>query len=270
MPGGLIRGFTHHLTPVSPGMGGRTDPLDRGLVGEWRFDPATGLRLTDYSGYGSHGVVNGPTWVSGEYGPGLDFERDASHYVDLGSSGSVSNLGAPASFEAFLDFESIAADEACIFENGARGGTATGIEWFTHASDRVYVWNGNAFVFWDNIVGVGLYHLIVTVGATTAYLYVNGVQQASKAFTFGAPAGATAQIGRWNVAEHYDGIMYLLRAYNRVLSPGEPLARYQIVRRRVQGLGGVWMMPWGKAAGAMPIFATAGIHSVVFGGQVVR
>ena len=67
MGNGLIRGLRKHLT--SPHIGvGPTNPLDRGLVGKWRFNPASGLVLPDYSGYGNRGTVTGATWVTTERG----------------------------------------------------------------------------------------------------------------------------------------------------------------------------------------------------------
>jgi hypothetical protein len=50
-------------------------PLDRSMVGNWKFDEGAGNTAEDSSGYGNDGTLyNNPTWVDGKYGKALSFD----------------------------------------------------------------------------------------------------------------------------------------------------------------------------------------------------
>jgi len=64
-----------------------THPLSRGLVGCWLFNEGVGSRLTDYSGYGNHGILtnmNANDWVGSLHGCGLMFDGN-NNYVNIDS-----------------------------------------------------------------------------------------------------------------------------------------------------------------------------------------
>src|SRR3989338_5701162 len=63
-----------------------------GLVGYWLFNEGSGTTVQDSSGNSNTGtLVNGPIWVTGRYGPGLNFDG-VNDYVDVGSGYSFDNL----------------------------------------------------------------------------------------------------------------------------------------------------------------------------------
>lgn len=67
-----------------------THPLSRGLVGCWLFNEGAGSRLTDYSGYGNHGVLMNMNpardWVGSLHGGALNFN---SSYISLYGSNQL-------------------------------------------------------------------------------------------------------------------------------------------------------------------------------------
>jgi hypothetical protein len=51
--------------------------LSDGLVGHWKMDEGTGTNYADASGFGNNlSTQAAPTWTTGKFGYGLDFERD--------------------------------------------------------------------------------------------------------------------------------------------------------------------------------------------------
>ena len=52
-----------------------TEGADPSLVGWWRLDEGNGTNVSDSSGYGNHGTINGdPQWIEGFIGKALQFE----------------------------------------------------------------------------------------------------------------------------------------------------------------------------------------------------
>lgn len=275
---GLIRGYTRHLTPVSPGAA-RTDPLDRGLVGEWRFDPHTGLILPDYSGYGKHGDLVGiPDWVTAQYGPALDFDG-TNDAVDCGSGifGTLTRV----SWEVFGAAGAVGAHRSPC---GDADNAAQGFTWFTigGAGTRIHIWGatGKVEAEFAHAISSGWHHWICAYDSVAQNVkwYEDGVQILSQACNAGAITSSnTFHIGRWGLGlwdPRWDGQIALVKVYRRALSAAEVRARHQICLKRAQPMTHVWMMPWGKAppvvGAALPIISAEAIHSLVFGGVTVR
>src|SRR6185369_10914198 len=69
------------------------------LVGEWRFDEASGVSTADSSGKGGNATLqNGPVWSGGRYRAGLRFDG-SNDYVQVGAlpalvMGNVMSIGA--------------------------------------------------------------------------------------------------------------------------------------------------------------------------------
>lgn len=62
---------------------------DLGTVGDWRMNEGSGSTVSDRSGSSNSGsLVNGPTWTSGRYGQGLDFDG-TDDYVEISDAGSL-------------------------------------------------------------------------------------------------------------------------------------------------------------------------------------
>jgi hypothetical protein len=58
-------------------------------VAEYSFDEGTGSNVEDSSGNGNDGTVEGPTWVHGRYGSGLEFKGRKGECVTVPDAGSL-------------------------------------------------------------------------------------------------------------------------------------------------------------------------------------
>lgn len=94
--------ITERATPIEPVTGTSALPLQQlalkpnymllqagtaasSLVGEWRFDEASGTSAADSSGRSLNGTLqNGPVWTSGRYRSGLQFDG-VNDYVQVGA-----------------------------------------------------------------------------------------------------------------------------------------------------------------------------------------
>lgn len=262
MPRGLVRGWTKHLTPPVPGWS-RTDPLDRGLVGEWRFDPATGLTVPDYSGRGNHGDNVGADWITREVGPALQFVTANNDYVDTG----VERIGGTGLFAA--------ATEQFTIEVGARiDNNKTGYLvarksaapllgtfgiFFNRPIDAAYspgvymrgwlianatnwglddgIWHWY-WVTWDGAVG----RIYADATYSMALAIDVGAEEVGQRIIFGA---RTNGAGFW-----LDGDICGVRIWDRALTAAEVSRRYELCLKRAQPMTTAWMMPWGMAPAA--------------------
>lgn len=251
--GGLVRGYTRHLTSASPGMG-RTDPLDRGLVGEWRFDPVTGLVVPDYSGHGNVGqLVGDVAWVRTEYGTGLTLDG-VGDYVDIPSA-PYWNFGV-SSFTVELFFKySTADDDETVIGTGA--GKEDAGEWSlqTEGAGLRLAADADAWsIFWANAsTEDGNWHHIVLIreGADRR-LYKDGVFEADTGTegVFNAATTVPGVAGDLRILGGYVGAIAALldvaRVYSRALTAAEVYARREECLKRAQSMARVWMIPWGK------------------------
>lgn len=264
MPRGLVRGWTKHLTPPVPGWA-RTDPLDRGLVGEWRFDPATGLTLPDYSGRGNHGDNTGADWINTERGPALHFVTANSDYVDTGVeriSGTGLFCTAGEAFTVEMMFRIV------FNETGAIVARAAAV--FADRTFAVYFWRpgdpGNipAILLRGGVAGLteplwgyddGTIHVIhVTWDGSTAMAYGDGgnsvvcnvgvaAENVGQRIIFGARTNGAGLL--------LDGDIFSVRIWDRALSAAEAHGRYKRCLKRANPMTSAWMMPWGRAPAAV-------------------
>ena len=243
------------------------DPLDKGLVGEWRFDRNTGLLLPDYSGRGDHGTLIGPpTWVTTQRGLALDFNGSGDHVL-IAASPTLDISGTqPRSIEACFQFD-----------------TKANFEVIVDASD---IANNNLYRFQfdsspDQLLQIQIKEAIVSVAAKSATAPVAGVwhhgvgtYDGINLIVFldgvpGTPVAATGinltldnvKIGEYHGGGfNFDGRIALVRVYNRALTPAEARARYELCLRRMQTFGGERRFPVGFVAAEPPVgpFLTTG------------
>lgn len=258
MPGGLVRGYTRHLTPVSPGAA-RTDPLDRGLVGEWRFDPMSGLILPDYSGYGSDCTVETDcSWVTDRYGPALHIP--AAGYA---RTTAVNHLNVTEAISVECFFRHIVAVSyvylvhrhgSICWQLGMNKNNNHTVGWRINTTGVVTVNSAAVTDVWS-----GWHHTVATYNRVNTVCYLDGIAGTPTAETNALNTDPVAlTIGATNVgSNNMNGRIALVRIYNRALSAAEVRARYEICLKRAQPMTGVWMMPWGRApAVARRIFIT--------------
>lgn len=251
MAGGLVRGYKKHLTVPHPGWQ-RTDPLDRGLVAEWRFDPATGLVLPDYSGYGYHGTVVGADWISTEYGPALNFVDANVDYVNtnhqrFGGTGLFCDASETFTFEMFAKVPVDPNGYLIGKHSGANGHTfGFNITEAATRSPRIYLRNLST----STSAGIDddQWHLhTVTWDGSTARYYLD------EDFFMNLNVGANAEsavpliIGAQNNVglNPIDATVASVRIQDRALAAAEVSERYEICLKRAQAMTHVWMIPQG-------------------------
>ena len=82
----LVQWATEYLETVPP-------PLDKGLIGHWKFDEGTGSTTKDASRHGHHGTISGAKWVEGKSGKALEFDGSGA-CVDVGNPPALQLTGA--------------------------------------------------------------------------------------------------------------------------------------------------------------------------------
>lgn len=271
----LTRGLVRHIYPPSPRLG-RTDPLDQGLIAEWRFDKPTGLILKDATGRGYSGTLTGvdAKWTMTDVGPvfhadntgaaltaWVDFDTD----VDLLGSGSqawsleffvyATDLSGSANINAILG----------LMTGGTNGFWVIGCDLASYRPLAFGAGNGDPFteiVDNDNVahpINRWVHWMITYNGAGGGVignyaLYQDGASKATAAAGAFPGGNQSCSFGRRgaDATQPWHGYIALVRIYHRALSAGEARARHQRVLQRRQELDGVWIMPQGKAPAAGP------------------
>ena len=57
----------------APAVAAEAKPMDKTLLGDWRFDEGAGDVAGDTSGHGNDGEIHGADWVKGKFGTALHF-----------------------------------------------------------------------------------------------------------------------------------------------------------------------------------------------------
>lgn len=276
MPG---RGLTRHIHQLPMGWAS-TDPLDRGLVNEWRFDPSTGLVLPDARGRTSPGVVSGGTWTTERYGPTLNFDGD-NDIVIVSDSPSLDTLTPNITVEIFYRPVSIPVTDTWHgLVNKRDGGSAHfGINWNGLGNQFQVFYNSGGFRIHQAgltnfSAGTSWYHMVGVYrqdGANTDILvYKNGAFLNS---TLGLGGNLLANAldltmgASWAGNEFANIRLALVRLYSRALSASEVRARYEIVLRRAQP---DMYLPWGMAVVAAGVYYQSVAGAWTGSGSVVK
>jgi hypothetical protein len=200
-----------------------------GLVGWWSFNEGSGTVVSDSSGNGNAGAINGATWVDGKYGKALSF--DGNNYV------STSNWARPINFTC-----------SCWIKPTSTSGNAVQILGWSNSDMSItpfilsrynnvifvgFQSSANDYRFYKTTFGVlndGVWcHVTVTyTGNSLPSIYINGVLASiSPLWVAGVDTVPTSSlpfaIGRAGVyaSRYFDGIIDEVRIYNFVLSQAE-------------------------------------------------
>jgi len=173
---------------------------DANTVALWHFNEGSGTTLTDASGNGHHGTINGATWANGIEGNALSFDG-ASDYVE-----TIGNLPAfgnnPVSLEAWAYLVGDPANkDHFIIEIGNDASLQEfGISTWSGGSSpkgEFLVANFGANLESNIFPRMGnWYYLAATWDGTTASLYVNGLLATSSTWNARNFPGTHAVIGR--------------------------------------------------------------------------
>ena len=204
---------------------GAAGRADSGLVAAYSFDEGTGTTVTDGSGNGNDGTINGATWTSaGQSGNALSFSGTRSR-VTIPDSASL-DLTTGMTLEAWVNPSTVDSAwrdviykgddnyylEATSSHNAAPGGGGTfngtdGAATFGTAPLAANTWT----------------HLAVTYDGAMVRLYVNGVQVASGAQTGDILTSANAlQIGGDSFyGQYFQGMIDEVRVYSVALTAAQ-------------------------------------------------
>lgn len=228
---------------------GRDAGFDRGLVGEWRFSPATGLMLPDYSGYSNHGVITDCNWSATRYGPALAFGGAADHQVLISDSPELQLT--TCSVCVFLKYNVIENTQNVAITKGS--GTQLNYRISCNQPD------GSVIEFRMRIGGAVIqscqtsfaaqvgtwYHIVGTYDLTNLKIYANGALEDSEVHVGAVTTGAQdVYLGEDSGGSNrIKADIAHVRLYRRALTAPEVRARYQKCLARASGLASLWMLP---------------------------
>jgi hypothetical protein len=196
-----------------------------GLVAAYSFNEAVGTVVSDASGNGNGGAINGATWnAAGKFGSALLF-NGTSNSVTV-SDAALLDLTTGITLEAWVKPSALANWRTVVLkENGS------GLAYALYASDSSSHPSG-----WINrgsdidvtattsVLALNTWtHLSTTYDGTAMRLYVNGVQVATRAIT-GATAVSSSPLrmgGNSVWGEYFAGLIDEVRIYNRALAAAE-------------------------------------------------
>ena len=195
-----------------------------GLVAAYSFNEGSGTLLTDLSGNGNNGTINGATWTtSGKYGNALSF-NGTNALVTVNNAASL-QLTSAMTLEAWVYPTTVNSAWRDVIYKGNDNYYLEGTSSNSSRPAAGAILGG----VYGEVYGTAALtantwaHLAVTYDGTTMQLYVNGVQVASHAQT-GAIATSTnpLQIGGDSLyGQYFAGRIDEIRIYNRGLGVGE-------------------------------------------------
>ena len=201
-----------------------------GLVAAYGFNEGLGTTVTDWSGNGLTGTVQGTTWTTtGKYGGALSYNGTSS-YVDLGNPAALQLTGS-MTWSAWIMATGNPPDDGQIiaksngtgweFKTSPDTGSHTfgiGVSSSTSITQR-YSQTVRAINTWYFVAGV------YNAAAQTLNMYVNGVLD-NGALVGTIPAAqfnpsVNVNIGRRSGGFYFKGTIDEVRIYNRALSAAE-------------------------------------------------
>ena len=207
------------LAMAAPAWGAPPPP---GLVAAYAFDEGTGSVAVDASGNGHQGAIVGAAWTTGgRYGGALSFNGNNA-YVGLGSLGTFYRDS--FTLEAWVQKQSGNKNDVAVV--GTWNGNGPML-WVDHIATRYHLTLGGSFSsYLDSGVNptAGVWqHLAATFDGTTARIYIDGTQVASRPVTSSVGTSDTWRIGAYAgvPAGFFDGVIDNVRIYDRALSTAE-------------------------------------------------
>jgi hypothetical protein len=208
------------------------DSLEKGMVGYWKLDDASGTSATDSSGNANTGTLTGsPTWISGKVGGGLSL-NGTSQYVSVNDetklNPSVVSVSAWAyrltdvsTWPVIVHKEVYSTSKGYVL--GPLGnGEPVG---FRINGDNVYVpkESSSSYNQWVHYVGI--------FDGNKMYLYKNGVLQETVDPAFTSISSSTQNLGIGldlsGSSTYWNGSVDEVRIYNRALSADEVAKLYK-------------------------------------------
>jgi len=195
--------------------------LSRGLVGCWFFNEDSGTIVSDLSGNGNHGTLNGSiSWVAGKFGSVLYFPNGQTDYVSFVDKSSL-NITGNLTISIWV-YPTAAGSYPCMI---SRKYTEEYALFFEAATLKPRLYISGTGVSTTSAVLLNVWtHLAITHDGTNAKFYINGVLDSTQGLV-GRPNGNAnvLNIGRDPSVTGYKHTGYLdvPSIYNRVLSTSE-------------------------------------------------
>jgi len=209
---------------------------DRGQVANWLFHSGGGDVLYDFSEEENHGDVLGPTWVSGHWGWGLDFVRAESDGVNCGSDASLKITGT-VTLTAWVYTRDVT--NTCTIVGNRPSGNHSNYTMRFNGGEIDFYFGDGAVWYVISTTGSGIsagnpYRVTATYefGTTNVHIYINGEDQTLGSWS-ADPTGVSPTtdgdrtIGyQVDTGEYLDGVVYIARIYDRLLSSDEESQRF--------------------------------------------
>ncbi len=192
------------------------------LVARYRLDEEEGTTVTDSTGHGYDGVLEGdPTWTEGVNGGALDLDGDGD-YVDLGSPPDWPSGTADRSICAWALTRTVASGYAWIFSYGTN---STSHAMFIGRNGTTLI--GAAYADATTVsnwwVTDEWHHIALAYDGSFSHLYTDGVEIASQAESWNLTLNYAIignQVG-YGLSEYWDGMIDDVRLYDHVISAQE-------------------------------------------------
>jgi len=195
-------------------------------VGVWLMDENSGDTAMDSSGHGHDGALNGPTWASGKFGSGLEF--DGASWVDIPDQPAL-GVGAQLTLMAWFFATDINDWRQIIAKNN---------EYLLRIDPPGEGNSMSTFIFaggaWEPRASAGVpntdewVHFAATydqspVGdADHVKVFVNGAMTGQSTHPGDvAPAGGSVEIGRWGSGSFFVGIIDEVAIFNVALEESD-------------------------------------------------
>ncbi|MBI3744042.1 MAG: hypothetical protein HY261_07150 [Chloroflexi bacterium] len=204
-----------------------------GLVGYWQMSEGTGTTTADASGNGNTGTLtNGPTWVTGRTGQGINFDG-SNDYVSLCTpsalnfgtgdftiSAWIKTTGNTTGSENHILAKRNGNGYYLTVGNSAGAGNVGQLSFYGEGANDY----GN-FRVTSPTVNDGAWHQVAVVRTSSEVrLYIDGIRRLTGSKSYGdlSNSGATAYLGTEDAASSFfKGAMDEVLVYNRALTDNE-------------------------------------------------
>ena len=213
---------------------------ETGAIASWKFDETRGMTVTDSSGNGNDGTINGATWTTGKIGSALSFDG-VTNYVNIGNPASLQITGA-ISMEGWVKLNDLSENSA-LFGKGHGMGSAKNYGYFLtyYASRNQLVFDTYSPTTRDAlsvryaINDKNWHHIAVTWDGTTSTngkkLYIDRALLAQKTSSISSMGNPSYDFRIGIDSSSYsprpaDAIIDEVKVYNRAISASEVFAEY--------------------------------------------
>lgn len=186
------------LKPIRGTQLNRSHPLSRGLVCCLPFNEGSGRIVNDLSGNGNMGTFeNSPIWVSGKFGPAIEFASASKQYINVGNISSFLFSG-PFTVAHWLYHTS----ESTDFVWGKQAAGSDGAEFLVRYPEARYEFRidlsvGADIVTPDGEAVVNQWQFVAVTrdSSNITKIYVDGVERVSETIAKDGSTTASMFIG---------------------------------------------------------------------------